>query len=332
MPSLPTVPLRALRPATFATVVATGAIVVTGAAVRLTDSGLGCPTWPRCTAASVASGSGHGLIEFGNRVVSTALFLVVAATLLLVLRLRERRRDLRLLAGAMVAGYLGNAVIGGITVLTHLDPWAVSLHLLWNMALLVAAVALHVRAGRPARARPGWRVSRETAVLAAALPVVGALVLAAGTLTTGTGPHAGDRTAPRLRLLPLERITAAHAELAMLMSGLVLALLLVTQVSSAPPLLRRRAAQLGLITLVQVVLGFTQYLLHLPPELVLLHVAGATVLWIVALGTLTAARGWEWPATPPAPRAGAGAAEVVVPVAAGSPVAAPGVDPALVPA
>ncbi len=282
----PVVSQRVFRRLTAATVAVTGAIVVTGGAVRLSGSGLGCPTWPNCAAGQLdAAGLGlRGAIEFGNRVVTVAITVVVALTAVAAFRLSTPRRDLRLLGIGMIAGVVGNAVIGGVTVLTGLHPAWVAVHFLFNMCLLVVALLLHARAGRSVHSRPVRLAGPETRLLAAALVVVGAVVLFAGTLATGSGPHGGDPGAPRFGFAPLDRVTAAHADAAMVLVGLVAATVLVTRVTDVPAAARARAAALAVVVAGQAALGFAQYLLDLPAVLVLAHIAGATLLWCLTLG------------------------------------------------
>lgn len=302
--ALPSVSPQAFRRLTALTVVVTGVIVVSGGAVRLTSSGLGCPTWPNCAPGQLdATGLGlRGAIEFGNRVVTVAITLLVTVTAVATWRLDQRRPDLRALAAGMVAGVLGNAVIGGVTVLTGLAPAWVAVHFLFNMALLVVALTLHRRAGHPAGDPGRASAGADIVLLARVTTVVAGFVLAAGTLATGSGPHGGDRTAPRFGFAALERVTALHADAAMVLLGLVVAAVLVTRVTALPPLLRRRATALGTVVAAQAVLGFTQYLLDLPAVLVLAHIAGATLLWGLTVGFLQATRAYQpLPALPARP-------------------------------
>jgi len=312
------VPVRTFRRCTAATVGVTAAIVVSGGAVRLTSSGLGCPSWPNCAPGQLdAAGFGlRGAIEFGNRLVTVAVTVGVGVTAVLAFRLAERRRDLRLLSLAMVAGVVGNAVIGGITVLTHLHPAWVAVHLLFNMALLAVAVQLHARAGRRAGDRGRAAVRPEVRLLTRALVAVAAFVLAAGTLVTGTGPHGGDPVAPRFRFAPLGRVTALHADTAMLLTGLVLAAWLVTRPPGVPAAARRRARVLAGVVVAQAALGFAQYLLDLPAVLVLVHIAGATLLWLVTLGLALTVREYEVPERLAAPVAQSAVGAVAARVAA----------------
>jgi cytochrome c oxidase assembly protein subunit 15 len=255
------------------------AIVVTGGAVRLTDSGLGCPTWPRCTATSiVAPASFHGLVEFVNRVVTTLVGIFIGAVALSALLRSPRRRDLSILAWSLVAGFFGQAVIGGLSVLYHLSPPWVMAHFLLSMLMLwVALVLVH-------RADPAWTprppaARRELVLLTRLLVVAAGLVLILGTVTTGTGPHAGSGTHIRRLHLPLERVTQLHADSALFLTGLVVATLFAVRLTDTTGLVRRRAGWLAAMVGLQVVIGYTQYFLNLPASVVELHVAGATVLW-----------------------------------------------------
>jgi cytochrome c oxidase assembly protein subunit 15 len=256
------------------------AIVVTGAAVRLTSSGLGCPTWPRCTTTSlVAPPSYHALVEFINRVVSASVGVVIAALAVAASLRAPRRRDLTLLSWSLVAGFVGQAVIGGLSVVYGLAPGWVMAHFLLSMVLLWAALVLVHRADDAARAtqRP---VRRELRALTLLLAATASAVLVLGTVTTGTGPHAGDSTkhVPRFGF-PLDRVTQLHADSALLLAGLVIATLFAVRLTDCSPVVRRRAAWVAAAVVVQVVIGYVQYFLNLPPGVVGLHVAGATALW-----------------------------------------------------
>lgn len=288
---LPQVSPTVFRRLCGATLAASMLIVVTGAAVRLTGSGLGCPTWPNCRSGQLDStGLGlDGAIEFGNRIITVGITILVGLTAVASFLLATRRVDLRVRSLGMVLGIFADAVIGGITVLTHLNPLWVAIHFLLSMTLLVLALSLFQRAGYAESPVPTLPAStgpeRLHRILAGALVVLGAFVLAAGTLTTGSGPHAGDAHARRLHIAALDRITALHADSAMLLTGLVLAAALCARVvpvadAARAELLRRRSTLLALAICAQAALGFAQYLLGLPAALVLLHVAGATVLWV----------------------------------------------------
>jgi cytochrome c oxidase assembly protein subunit 15 len=270
---------RTFRRLTIAVAISLAAIVVTGAAVRLTSSGLGCPDWPRCTAKSiVAPDSYHALVEFVNRIITSIVgvfvFLVAVGSLLRA----PRRRDLTLLAWSLVLGFAGQAVIGGLSVIYHLDPPWVMAHFLLSMVMLwIALVLVH-------RADPAWQprvpeVQRELLLLGRTLVGVAACVLFLGTVTTGTGPHAGSGAHVKRLHFPLERVTQLHADSALLLTGLVIATLFAVRLTPTTQLVRRRASFLAGTVLLQVAIGYTQYFLNLPPGIVELHVAGATVLW-----------------------------------------------------
>jgi heme a synthase len=280
---------RGVSPRTFRRLavlaaIAMGLLVVSGAAVRLTDSGLGCDTWPRCTETSiVAPASFHGAVEFGNRVLSSVIGVFIGAVAVAALLRRPRRRDLSLLAWSLVAGFFAQAVVGGLSVLFDLAPPWVMAHFLLSMVMLLAALLLVHRAD------PGWvprppDARSELVWLGRVLVVAAGVVLVLGTVTTGTGPHAGGGTHHVSRLgFPLERVTQLHADAALFLTGLVVAMLFAVRLTDVPDVLRRRAWILAGAIGVQIVLGYVQYFLDLPPAVVELHVAGATVLWSAAV-------------------------------------------------
>jgi cytochrome c oxidase assembly protein subunit 15 len=280
--------VRTVRRLALASVVANAAIVVTGGAVRLTDSGLGCPTWPRCTSSTytpTAASNAHGLIEFGNRMLTFVLVAVVAATLVAVVRQRPRRPSLVRLATLLVLGIPAQAVLGGITVRTGLNPWTVMGHFLLSMLLLGVAVALHWRAGesdgtvRPLVAQPLRQLSY------AVLGVV-ALVLVAGTVVTGSGPHSGDAKAARTGFSP-ESVSQLHADLVMLLVGLSIAMWLAVRAVGGPS---RDAGILVVVVLGQGAIGWTQYFTDLPVALVAVHMAGACLVLMAACRAVLALR------------------------------------------
>jgi cytochrome c oxidase assembly protein subunit 15 len=290
------------RRLTVAAAVSLAAIVVTGGAVRLTSSGLGCPDWPRCTATSiVAPASYHALVEFVNRVITSVVGVVVAAVAVASLLRAPRRRDLSWLSWSLVAGFVGQAVVGGLSVIYHLSPPWVIAHFLLSMAMLWAAVVLVHRSD------PGWQprmatAKRELVMLGRLLVTVAAVVLVLGTVTTGTGPHAGSGEHVRRLGFPLERVTQLHADSALLLTGLVIATLFAVRLTDTTPVVRRRAGLVGGMVLLQVAIGYTQYFLDLPAGVVELHIAGATALWC---GTLWLQLGFTAPVVPePLPAAG----------------------------
>lgn len=259
-----------------------GLLVVTGAIVRLTGSGLGCPTWPDCTATSVHSGvTVHGLIEFSNRVLTVGIFL--AGMILLALMVwRARRRDCYLLVGSLFAGYLAEAVLGGLTVLTRLNPLLVAAHLLLALGLLWSALVVWQRLGHPAGAPGTLTVRPEVRWLTRGLVAGAAAIIVVGTLVTGTGPWAGSRVDNRL---PFNRraITQLHSDLVLVVAGAVIVLWVLLRVLDAPALVRRRASWVLGVLVVQAGIGFTQYATGLPGWLIGFHVAGATAFWAACL-------------------------------------------------
>jgi cytochrome c oxidase assembly protein subunit 15 len=276
VPVLPT----AFSPATvsrvaLANAVANGVIVVTGGAVRLTGSGLGCPTWPRCTDESFVATpelAGHGAIEFGNRLLTFVLTAVAIATVVVVFR--SVRRDLRPLA---VLGFLGipaQALLGGVTVLTGLNPWTVAAHFLVSMALVAIATVLWLRSREPGVGQPLLR--RPFVLLVNGIGAVTAAVLAIGTVVTGSGPHSGDPEAGRTGFDP-ELVSQVHADVVLLL-GLTVALLVALYATDSPGRVRRAARELLIVQLAQGVVGYVQYFTDLPIALVLVHMLGAVLI------------------------------------------------------
>ena len=288
-----------LRGFALASVIANAVIISTGAAVRLSSSGLGCPDWPQCTQTSVVAAHSTGQttlntwIEFGNRLLNFPLVVIAALTFIACLRYRpdgRRRRDLVWLSALLPLGVIAQAVVGGIVVLTDLNPAMVSAHFLLSSAvILTAAVVLHTRVSEgagPARSL----VRTDLRVLAGLLVAATAVMLAAGTVVTGSGPLAGTRvdslgqrsTVPRFHFA-LENITQLHADVGWFIGALAVALVIGLRFSAAP----RRTVGLGWLVLgwlgVQGVIGYVQYFNHLPAGLVWVHVASSVVLWILVL-------------------------------------------------
>jgi cytochrome c oxidase assembly protein subunit 15 len=266
----------------LANVVANGAIIVTGGVVRLTGSGLGCPTWPRCTEESFVTTpelAGHGVIEFGNRLLTFVLTAVAVA--LLVAVLRSSRRDLRPLAVLAFLGIPAQAAIGGVTVLTGLNPWTVAVHFLVSVVLTAVATVLWLRSREPGVGRP--LVRRPVALLVGGIAAVTAAVLVLGTIVTGSGPHSGDvdgddvPTGDRMGF-DIELVSQLHADVVFLLVGLTIALLVALYATDAPGRVRRAARDLLVVQLLQGVIGFVQYFTHLPVVLVLLHMLGAVLV------------------------------------------------------
>jgi heme a synthase len=263
-------------------------IVVTGGVVRLTDSGLGCPTWPRCTEDSFTPHGAmtiHSAIEFGNRMVTFLIAAVAIATF--VSAWRSGRTALRRLALALALGVPAQAVLGGITVLTDLNPWFVALHLLVSLAMICVAVVLVRRVDEP-DTDPVPTTAAGVRWLTWAVFWSGWTVLYLGTVVTGSGPHAGDLDAPRNGLDP-RAVSQLHTDFVFLLLGLTIATVLVLRSAEAPRRLRDAATLLLVVELAQGVIGFTQYFTGLPVVLVGLHLLGAALTaaaltWLV-LGT-----------------------------------------------
>ncbi|MCY7397011.1 MAG: COX15/CtaA family protein [Nocardioides sp.] len=275
-----------LRWTAWASLVANAVLVVTGGAVRLTGSGLGCPTWPRCTDASYALHGEydlHAVIEFGNRLLTFVLVAVALVTL--VVAWRSGRRQVRAVAVVLAVGIPAQAVIGGIAVLADLNPWIVSFHLLVSLAMIGLSVRLLQLAdgtAPPARGGP-------LTVLAWLGFLAGWLVLYVGTVVTGAGPHAGDADSPRNGLDPLQ-LSQLHADLVFLFVGLTVGLLFAALAAHAPRRVVRSVAVLLVVEVAQGGIGFVQYFTGLPVVLVGFHLLGAAVISASMTWTLLSVR------------------------------------------
>lgn len=256
------------------------ALVLTGGAVRLTGSGLGCPTWPECTPGSYtpvphqAEGQLHAWIEFGNRLLTFALLFAALAAVIYVLK--TGRKDLRSLAAGQVLGIIGQGVLGGITVLTDLHPLPVAGHLLLSMFLIAGATSLYSR-----RHEPQIKISAPTktmSILSLAHIFIAFIVLVLGTLVTGSGPHAGDEKAQRFGF-DIRTVAILHADAVIFLMGLTIALLVAASVTRST----KKAIYIFFgVSLAQGAIGYTQYLTGIPEALVAAHLAGATIFWIAA--------------------------------------------------
>ncbi|MGH3497752.1 MAG: COX15/CtaA family protein [Nocardioidaceae bacterium] len=282
---------QVVRRFALASVVANVVIVVTGGAVRLTGSGLGCPTWPHCTGSSFVPHDAlgvHGVVEFSNRMLTYVLAAVVIATFVVVWRHRPARRSLRVLVSLLVLSIPAQAVVGGITVLTDLNPWVVSLHFMFSMVLVALSTLLVRRVGEGDEP-PAATVPVPTVWLARGTYAALAAVLYIGTVVTGSGPHAGDVHAPRNGLSP-DAMSQLHTDLVMLLIGLTVGLVLTLRTVSAPARLLRAATLLLVLELAQGLVGAVQYATGLPIVLVGFHVFGASVLTVAATWTLLLTR------------------------------------------
>lgn len=256
------------------------ALVITGGAVRVTGSGLGCPTWPECTPGSYtpvpgqAEGALHAWIEFGNRLLTFALLFAALATVIAIFR--AGRRDLRFLGATQVLGILGQGVLGGITVLTDLNPLAVGSHLLLSILLIAAATSLHSRRHHPYVRTSSTQVRLSR--LSLAHINVAFIAISIGTLVTGSGPHAGDVDAPRLDFA-ITTITRFHSASVWLLMGITLVFLF----SKSLNFETKRWLRIFLVlAIAQGGLGYIQYFLGVPEGLVVLHLLGSVLVWIAA--------------------------------------------------
>jgi heme a synthase len=313
--------VRSLHGWALAAMVSNAVVIATGAAVRLSSSGLGCPDWPACTKSSAvaADSSGQTLlnswIEFGNRLLNFPLVAIAGLAFIAFFLWHRQQKaagaagrvDLVWLSAILPIGVCAQAVIGGVVVLTKLNPALVSVHFLLSTAIiLTSAVILHARtvalekaslesagdgsgAGRtPGRGIPGVRI--DLRLLAGLLTAVTALMLAAGTIVTGTGPLAGTeidshghlKTVPRFHF-SLEAVTQLHADIGWFIGALAVALVVGLRYSGAP----RRTVRLGWVVLIglglQGIIGYVQYFNHLPAGLVWVHVALSVLIWIYVL-------------------------------------------------
>ena len=296
---------KSLRGWALASVIANALLIATGAAVRLSSSGLGCPDWPTCTKTSLVAAHSAGqtslntAIEFSNRMLTYPLVAIAGLTFIAGLRYYQThgrdRKDLVWLSAVLPLGVIAQAVVGGIVVLTKLNPALVAAHFLLSSAIiLAAAVVLHARAAALDNAAAGTPapppVRRDLRLLAGLLTGVTALMLAAGTVVTGTGPLAGTTidehghrtTVPRFHF-SLESVTQLHADIGWFIGALTVALVIGLRYAGGS----KRTVRLGWIVLVglgvQGVIGYVQYFNHLPAGLVWVHVASSVTVWIFVL-------------------------------------------------
>src|SRR4051794_5749750 len=270
------------RVVALAALVAMVLIVGTGGAGRLTRSGLGCSSWPGCEPGRFIAPLGyHHWVEFGNRIVSGFVVIVSLLAVTAALLRTPRRRDLTWLSIGLVAGVLGQVVLGALTVHFDLRPPWVMAHFLLSMLLVLDAAVLHWPSGEPEGPRSPV-VRREVQWLASAIVGVGAAVLVLGTVVTGTGPHSGDKRSTRFDL-DLRTVAQAHADAVMLLIGLTAALGLLLAATGVWSRTRQHYLVLVAVMLAQAAIGFTQYALHLPAGLVEVHILGATLFWLAAI-------------------------------------------------
>jgi cytochrome c oxidase assembly protein subunit 15 len=276
------------------TLVALTLIVVTGAAVRLTGSGLGCPDWPKCYGNALPPLSTHALIEFGNRALSGLVGVLTVVAAVLAATRRPFRRDLLVLSLTLPLGVVAQAVLGGFTVREHLAPGFVMAHFCLSMVILIAAVALSWRA----RHEPGRRprsTNRLTVWSVRVLSPLAALTIVAGTAATAAGPHAGGSPGQRIHRLTFEGadtltwVVHRHATIAALFGVAVVGVWLLMRHRGADEKALEPITVLGLLLAAQGLVGSVQYELRLPTDMVWLHVALATLTWLVVLWAVAAA-------------------------------------------
>ena len=270
---------RVLSPASGFLLFAQAAIVVTGGAVRLTGSGLGCPTWPECTPGSYTpkpyqvEEQVKVWIEFGNRLLTFVLVLAAITVVLSVLG--AGRKDLRGLALGQILGIVGQGVLGGITVLTGLHPATVAAHFLLSIVLIAGAASL-----RAQRNSPSGKIQSDPLVkkIATAHIITTFIVLVLGTIVTGSGPHAGDATAPRFSF-DLRTVAWLHADVVIALLGITFAFFVVQGTSVDT---KKRLKIFLAIALGQGLIGYVQWFTDLPEILVGFHLAGSTLVWIAS--------------------------------------------------
>lgn len=284
MPALRRLTPQAYRRITLVAVVSLAVIVVTGAAVRLTGSGLGCTDWPNCTTGRLTPGTVHdtpAMIEFMNRLVTGVVSVsVIVAVLGSVVRV-PRRRDLTWLSWGLVAGVVAQIVLGGLVVLLDLSPRVVMGHFILSMLIVWNAVVLHHRAGRPdGPVLP--IVSERIGAMVRLLFVATGLVVLTGTVVTASGPHAGDEAAARLNLV-VRDVARIHSIAVIILLVMVLLTLRWLWDEGAPSVVRDAAQVLLVVLVAQAAVGYTQYFTGVPALLVGVHIVGALGVWIAAI-------------------------------------------------
>ncbi|MCX4962047.1 COX15/CtaA family protein [Streptomyces virginiae] len=276
---------RTVQRAALAALVMSVVIVVTGGAVRLTGSGLGCDTWPKCTDDSliVTQEQGfHGAIEFGNRMLTYVLSAAVGWGIIAARSAKPWRHSLTKLGWVQFAIVMANAVLGGITVLTGLNPYSVAGHFLLATALITVTTVTWQRT-REGDGAPRPRVPGPVRKLSWALLATTLVLIAAGTVVTGSGPHAGDSS--EIKRMPFDWDTTAHvhAVAAWVVCALGIAMWLVLRVVDAPADTRARARDLLIVLLAQGAIGYVQYATQVPEALVAAHMLGSCLVWIAVV-------------------------------------------------
>jgi len=272
-----------VRKVALASVICFALLVLSGGAVRLTGSGLGCPDWPSCFQHHLtAVSSFHPVVEFTNRVVSAAVTLVSVVALAVTALRTPPRRDLTTLGAGLVAGIAGQIVLGGLVVLFKLNPYLVALHFVLTIVILADAIVLYHLAGNP---QTGSRlvVGRDLVLLARLQLSTLTLVTLLGTVVTGSGPHAGGPGAKRIPIA-FRDIAEVHSTVALFLIGLTLASQFAFHHAKAPQVVLRRGRMLIEVMVLQGAIGYLQYFLHDAAWVVEFHLAGVTTLWITGIG------------------------------------------------
>ncbi|MFE0452043.1 heme A synthase [Streptomyces sp. NPDC058914] len=283
---------RTVQRAALAALVMSVVIVVTGGAVRLTGSGLGCPTWPKCTDDSLTATSEmgvHGAIEFGNRLLTYVLCAAVGWAIVAARSQKPYRRSLTRLGWAQFWVVMSNAVLGGIVVLVGLNPYTVAAHFVATSALIAVATVMWQRT-REGDTAPRPLVGRSVQQLVWFLVAASVLLILVGTVVTGAGPHAGDSSEVERMPVDWESVSKVHAVLAWIVVSLTFALWFVLKAVDAPEGPLHRTRDLFVILLAQGVIGYVQYFTDLPEILVGLHMLGSALTWIAVLRVLLALR------------------------------------------
>ncbi|WP_205571309.1 COX15/CtaA family protein [Streptomyces sp. YIM 130001] len=260
-------------------------IVVTGGAVRLTGSGLGCPTWPKCTDESLTATHEmglHGVIEFGNRMLTYVLCAAVGWAIIAARSQKPWRRSLTRLGWTQFWLVMGNAMLGGIVVLVGLNPYTVAAHFLLSTALIAVATVMWQRT-REGDGEPRPLVGHAIRQLVRVMVAVTVLLIMVGTVVTGAGPHAGDSSDVARMPVDWEMVSKAHAVLAWIVVTLTFALWFVLKAVDAPRGPLRATRDLFLVLLAQGVIGYVQYFTDLPEVLVGVHMLGSCLVWIAVL-------------------------------------------------
>ncbi|MDK0518821.1 COX15/CtaA family protein [Streptomyces sp. ML-6] len=283
---------RTVRRAAMSAILMSVLIVVTGGAVRLTGSGLGCPTWPKCTDESLTTTSEmgfHGVIEFGNRLLTYVLCAAVGWAIIAARSAKPWRHSLTRLGWLQFWIVMGNAVLGGIVVLVGLNPYTVAAHFLLSTALLTVAMVTWQRIGEGDE-EPRPLVGKAVSQLAWLLAVAAGLLVAVGTVVTGAGRHAGDSSDVHRIPIDWKLISQLHADLAWVVVALTVALWFVLKAVDAPVGPRHRTRELFLVLMAQGVIGYVQYFLDTPELLVGLHMFGSCLVWIAVVRVMLSLR------------------------------------------